>query len=57
MLQASAKRGSPQIKLFVKMWEDINRAFDMSTQHRTRVEIGTISDMQIASYVDILVSY
>lgn len=57
MLRAAARRGSPQIKLFVKMWEDINRAFDMSARHRTRVKIGKISDMKIASYVDILVSY
>jgi len=55
VLRAAARGGSQQIKLFVKMWEDINRAFDMSARHKTRVEIGKISDMQIASYVDILV--
>ena len=54
-LRAAARGGNPQIKSFIKMWEDINRAFDMSAQHRTRVKIGKISDMQISSYVDILV--
>jgi len=55
VLRAAARGGNPQIKSFIKMWEDINRAFDMSAQHRTRVKIGKISDMQISSYVDILV--
>ena len=53
VLRAAARGGSPQIKLFVKMWEDINRAFDMSA----RVEVGKTSDMQIESYVDILVCF
>jgi len=55
VLRVAARGGSPQIKLFIKMWEDINRSFDMSARHKTRVEIGKISDMHIASYVDILV--
>jgi len=54
VLRAAVGRGSPQIDSFVEVWEDINRALDISAQPRTRVEIGTISD---ASYMDILVCY
>lgn len=57
VLRAATGRGSSQINSFVKVWEDINRAFDTSTRHRTRIERGKISGMQIASYVDILVCY
>ena len=57
VLLAAVGRGSPQIDSFVKVWEEINRALDISAQRRTRVDVGKIGVMQIASYVDILVCY
>ncbi|KAG0641145.1 hypothetical protein HOY80DRAFT_955829 [Tuber brumale] len=56
VLQAAVGRGSSQIDIFVKMWKDINKALDSFGRRKTSGEIGNLSDMQIASYVDILVT-
>ncbi|PUU76950.1 hypothetical protein B9Z19DRAFT_205126 [Tuber borchii] len=49
-------RRSPQIDSFVKTWEDINRALNISTQRGTRVDIGEMGQMKIASYLDLLIT-
>ena len=54
VLRGAVGRGSSQINSFVKTWEDINRALDVSARRRTRIDIRNISHMRIASYVEIL---
>ncbi|RPB01640.1 hypothetical protein L873DRAFT_1842358 [Choiromyces venosus 120613-1] len=56
VLQAAVGRGSAQIDSFVKTWEDINQALKSFVGSGTGVEIGKLEDVQIAGYVDILVT-
>ncbi|RPB01642.1 hypothetical protein L873DRAFT_1764008 [Choiromyces venosus 120613-1] len=56
VLQAAVGRGSAQIDSFVKRWKDINQALKSFVESGTGVEIGKLDDVQIAGYVDILVT-
>ena len=55
VLRGAVGRGSPQIDTFVKMWEGMNRALDISAQRRTQVDIREIGQNRTASYVNLLV--
>ncbi|KAG0641146.1 hypothetical protein HOY80DRAFT_753667 [Tuber brumale] len=56
VLRLAVGRGSPQIDSFVKIWEDINRALRNAVRERPGVKIGKFDDMQMAGYLDILVT-
>ncbi|CUS07544.1 unnamed protein product [Tuber aestivum] len=56
VLRAAVGRGSSQINSFVKMWDDFNRALDSADWNKTSIEIGKLEDIQVAGYVDILVT-
>ena len=56
VLREAVRRGSLPIDSFVKMWEDdINPSLDIPTGHRSTVDVRKVGQMQVASYLDLLV--
>ena len=56
VLREAVRGGSLPIDSFVKMWEDdINPSLDIPTGRRSTVDVRKVSQMQIASYLDLLV--
>ncbi|CUS14610.1 unnamed protein product, partial [Tuber aestivum] len=56
VLRAASKKGNRQINSFIGRWEAINLALDSFDWYKTSIETGVLSDVQIAGYVDILVT-